>query len=597
MPKPRTTAVLSLTSIFDKSVSISTSGTRAAPGSSIIDWHIHWGDGTTNKQVNHDYLQPGEYKVELFVVDSKGRSDTAMIIIRISDTAPPPPALQITTASLPGAVVGSFYSQQLSGSGGIPPYSWAVFSGSLPPGLSLASDTIQGTPTSSGTFNFNIRLRDSVNAEAFRDFQIVTTASTLVITTPSTLGTGVVGIPYSTPFAASGGVPPYAWNAIGSLPNGMSLPSSGVYNGTPTTVQVANFTARVVDSILNQATKAMQHSIIAASDNSYFDALMAHASRIYGFSLRTPNPTAGMENSSAMFTYDFANDPYPDKQDAAKLIFQPQVWGNASLPDQARTGIHQISGTHLIIWEDWYGPEFRTVANGGLIQVGGYSHKVNQFAFNPGGTGDGSGDIFVEPHASFSNANATANPIYCAAIGLRVYPNNPDYPSDILPGYTVPVTRDTFFATGTTINNGLWNAGGHIVGGQFWLQRHSTWTRHIMEITLNQPRAFFSEWEAEYGVTIPDEICHAITYIVCDRFTAPKLLCYKAPIRRFKGSESLNPRNGLVNFWWEYNTSSDVGDFVGQGTIYNKNMVYLRNYVPSTGNIFTDSFITQQPVY
>src|SRR5262245_31559212 len=70
----------------------------------------------------------------------------------------------ITTGSpLPNGVVGSSYSQTLSATGGTPPYSWSLASGSLPSGLSLSSSgTISGTPTQSGTFNFTVQARDSI---------------------------------------------------------------------------------------------------------------------------------------------------------------------------------------------------------------------------------------------------------------------------------------------------------------------------------------------------------------------------------------------------------------------------------------------------
>jgi hypothetical protein len=49
-------------------------------------------------------------------------------------------ALVITHVALPQAVVRTPYSATLNASGGIPPYTWALQSGSLPPGLTFASD-------------------------------------------------------------------------------------------------------------------------------------------------------------------------------------------------------------------------------------------------------------------------------------------------------------------------------------------------------------------------------------------------------------------------------------------------------------------------
>ena len=62
-------------------------------------------------------------------------------------------SLSVTTTSLPNGVVGIGYSTKLAATGGAPPYSWTVTSGTLPPGLSLGSDgTISGTPTTAGSY-------------------------------------------------------------------------------------------------------------------------------------------------------------------------------------------------------------------------------------------------------------------------------------------------------------------------------------------------------------------------------------------------------------------------------------------------------------
>jgi hypothetical protein len=72
------------------------------------------------------------------------------------------PPLQVTTSSLPGGTVGVAYSTTLAATGGAPPYSWAVTSGSLPAGLSLASTgAITGTPSAPGTATFSVTVTDS----------------------------------------------------------------------------------------------------------------------------------------------------------------------------------------------------------------------------------------------------------------------------------------------------------------------------------------------------------------------------------------------------------------------------------------------------
>ena len=58
------------------------------------------------------------------------------------------PPVTITTTSLPGGTVGTAYSATLATTNGVAPYTWALASGSLPAGVSLASNgTITGTPT------------------------------------------------------------------------------------------------------------------------------------------------------------------------------------------------------------------------------------------------------------------------------------------------------------------------------------------------------------------------------------------------------------------------------------------------------------------
>jgi hypothetical protein len=74
-------------------------------------------------------------------------------------------ALAVTTVSLPGATVGTPYSQTLAASGGTNHYTWSIINGVLPQGLSLnaATGAITGTPTSSGTGNFTVKVTDSAS--------------------------------------------------------------------------------------------------------------------------------------------------------------------------------------------------------------------------------------------------------------------------------------------------------------------------------------------------------------------------------------------------------------------------------------------------
>ncbi|HUB60206.1 MAG TPA: MBG domain-containing protein [Puia sp.] len=65
--------------------------------------------------------------------------------------------------SLPDGQYGSAYANQtLTVIGGIPPYTFSVSAGSLPPGMSLSpAGVISGTPTAAGSYTFTVTAQDS----------------------------------------------------------------------------------------------------------------------------------------------------------------------------------------------------------------------------------------------------------------------------------------------------------------------------------------------------------------------------------------------------------------------------------------------------
>jgi uncharacterized repeat protein (TIGR01451 family) len=87
--------------------------------------------------------------------------------------------------------------------------------------------------------------------------------STLSVACP--LASARVGAPYNSLLAATGGVPPYAFSTVGSLPAGLILNGgTGFITGTPTG-SGSTFTAVVTDTSLATATRSCTISVAAAS--------------------------------------------------------------------------------------------------------------------------------------------------------------------------------------------------------------------------------------------------------------------------------------------------------------------------------------------
>ncbi len=187
------------------------------------------------------------------------------VTVRVSDSSTPAlvatkaltfdvVALQITTTTVPTAVLGAPYRTTLAAIGGTPPYSWT---GKLPAGLTLsASGVVSGTPTKLGSKSVSVKATDSSPRKPSAKASIAFTVVGFAITTRS-LPVGNTGQPYSTSLVAIGGTAPYTWTVSGgALPQGLRLSSGGAIAGTPTLVGTSSVTVTVVDSTSSKPNTA-----------------------------------------------------------------------------------------------------------------------------------------------------------------------------------------------------------------------------------------------------------------------------------------------------------------------------------------------------
>jgi hypothetical protein len=111
--------------------------------------------------------------------NARGQGVSARVeVVQQPRAVPPAPEpLEIQTSSTPSATVGFGYSVALVATGGKRPYTWAVESGSLPPGLALdALGTIAGSAAAAGTWTFEARVADAAGKTATLAYSLTVAA-------------------------------------------------------------------------------------------------------------------------------------------------------------------------------------------------------------------------------------------------------------------------------------------------------------------------------------------------------------------------------------------------------------------------------------
>ena len=251
----------------------SVSLTVAVADGSSVSWSLQVGFGKPTGILSNasgdsvTYTAPTSVtsETQVTVVATAGTNSAAMPVFvepapvvtgTSSPTAPTCPALG--SVILPPALGAKNVGQTLAlgdlailESGGVPPYTWTVSSGSLPTGLNLtaSSDTskasLVGTVSSPGCSTFTVQVTDAVGVSATsQPFNVAVVPAALKINAPNLgeafIGSSNNGVPYPpVTYVATGGVAPYTWSlpqASGgqsALPPGITLSTQGVVAGVP----------------------------------------------------------------------------------------------------------------------------------------------------------------------------------------------------------------------------------------------------------------------------------------------------------------------------------------------------------------------------
>ncbi|UYV16554.1 putative Ig domain-containing protein [Porphyrobacter sp. ULC335] len=280
--------------------------------------------------------------------------------IRVNITIlPATTSLVVAPVNLSAMVAGTPFTQSLSTTGGVAPYTYVLDSGALPVGLTLSSaGVISGTPTQRGSYAFNVRVTDSTNPTA----QSVVKGYSGTVQVPSlalaqSSYSVVQGAAASFTIGVNGGVAPYSFLVEpvppNALPAGLSLSSTGQITGTPTTSGTFNTTIRVTDSstgpgsyfeletltinVTAQPTVSIAVSPASLSEDGT-DNLTFTVTR--SASLNTPTvvniSTFGTATSGTDYTGGMTNVTIPANATAATIVIDPAADGTVE-PDETVT--------------------------------------------------------------------------------------------------------------------------------------------------------------------------------------------------------------------------------------------------------------------
>lgn len=211
-----------------------------------------YGNGSTVQSVRCKESNPADQEGNVYTTFVAGSAATCTPIFALPNSAFPPGTnsfqfeiligdhfsygpITYTATVAPITVSGGlvnaeapFPATQLTVSGGVPPYSYTVASGTLPAGVSLDPQTgiVSGTPTGTpGIYAYTVRVQDTAGASATIPQSIALTNGAV---TPSAIVlSAYVGEQLSSTISVTGGVPPLTVKTVAGLPSGVTGQISG----------------------------------------------------------------------------------------------------------------------------------------------------------------------------------------------------------------------------------------------------------------------------------------------------------------------------------------------------------------------------------
>jgi len=274
-------------------------------------------------------------------------------------------------------------------------------------GATAAPVVMTGTLAGSGVINslalFNTKNSvesDNRNSDAYFNRLAYNSANFVCPTiTLGNLGNGLVGGSYNFPISAAGGLAPYNFTVgSGSLPPGLTLSSSGVLSGTPTTAGTNTFTVVVTDG--NNCTGSRTYALQvygSGGDNAgnygswtnganagsgfsaweLYSSIHGGVSTYAGYEKTTAAPNLQSPDGSVLKLYavSFGSNPWEESEAYRKFNVPLSVAGD----------VFGVSFQHGLVGSP--GQVGFALRNGDFSGSGGFDGRARlQFYFSGGGT-------------------------------------------------------------------------------------------------------------------------------------------------------------------------------------------------------------------
>jgi hypothetical protein len=186
----------------------------------------------------------GTYALVFFADKNKPHSSSQNFTLTVTC-----PGVSVVNPVVNSGQAGTPFSQTFTQNGGTPPVTFALNTGTLPPGLTLSpAGVLSGTPTASGAFTFTVKVTDAGGCTAVGGaYNLNIVCQPITITNPAT-ASGTVNAAFSQTFTQSGAISGATFSLnSGTLPAGLTLSAAGVLSGTPTQPGSFPITVKVTD--------------------------------------------------------------------------------------------------------------------------------------------------------------------------------------------------------------------------------------------------------------------------------------------------------------------------------------------------------------